>query len=288
MEIDGRKIGPGEMVYIVAEAGVSHCGDVSRALRLVDAAKNVGASAVKFQHWRTSRLLNPDSPMYRVLLPLELSEGQFRAIKAHADEVGITFLCTGDQAEDVDFLDSIGVPAFKVGSGNLRDIAYLQHVGTKGKPVILSTGMGTMNDVRRAVNAIASGSYGGEQIALLHCASIYPHDADGRTADPCPQNLRAIQTLAEFSYPVGLSDHSCSVEAAVAAVALGASVYEAHLALADGRPTGPDAAVSLLPTIFQRFVEAIRWTETALGDGEKRVMPEELPAREYAETWRRG
>ncbi len=281
IEIAGRPIGPGNPCYIIAEAGVAHMGRIDVALRLVDAAKGAGADAVKFQTWKTERLLTPDSPMYRTLLPLELGEGQFRAIKEHCDEVGITFLSTPDQEEDADFLDEL-VPAFKIGSGNMGNWPFIQHVAKKGKPMIISTGMAAEEDVRAVVTCC--GSTQNRQIALLHCASIYPKAVEPRLPDPEPWNLRAVETLKQFGYPVGYSDHSRMTAAAVAAVTLGASIYEAHLALDHH---GPDAGVSLNEEAFRWVVDSIRWTERALGDGVKRMQPGEEPTAEYVRTWRR-
>jgi N-acetylneuraminate synthase/N,N'-diacetyllegionaminate synthase len=272
--------------FVIAEIGVAHCGRIDLAERLIDAAKGAGADAVKFQAWRTSRLLTPDSPMFRTLLPVELSEGQLRHLKEYADQRGITFLCTPDQAEDADFLDEL-VPAFKVGSGNLRDLAFLRHVAAKGKPILLSTGMSDIQDVDAAVRAIEQELGRDADLVLLHCVSIYPaEDALAGIPDPKPQNLRAIETLKQFGYPVGLSDHSRG-RAAMAGVALGASVYEVHVRLLDG-PKGLDDAVSIDSESIRWLVDEIRWTEAALGDGVKRVQEGEAATMQYVETWRRG
>ncbi len=282
--IAGRSIGPGQPCFVIAECGVAHNGDIRLAEKLIAAAKQAGADAVKTQTWRTSRLLSPDSPAYRTLLPLELSEGQLRHLALYAAEQGITFLSTPDQAEDADFLDELGVPAFKIGSGNLRNPSFLRHVAAKGKPIILSTGTGDMAEVEAAVRAIEDA--GNRQLAILHCTSKYADEEEVRGRDwwdPAWCNLRAMVTLEQFGYPIGLSDHS--KQAAMPAIALGASIYEIHLRLYN-HPGGPDAAVSVDEMALEWIVNRIRWVEAALGDGVKRALPEEEDCRAYTSSWR--
>ncbi len=279
IEIAGRKIGPGEPTYCIAECGVAHNGRIDLALRLVDAAKAAGADAAKFQTWNTARLLSPASPQYRELLPLELSEGQFRAIKAHCDEVGITFLSTPDQPADADMLEAIGVPAFKLGSGALRNIPLLRHVAAKGKPIILSTGMGAGLDVAAAVEAIRDA--GDPPLILLHCVSAYP-------ARPEDYNLGVLGTLAGCfgEHVVGLSDHTLSIGVSLAAVALGASVIERHITLCRAMG-GRDHAMSMEPGLFRVLVQEIRATEAAMGDGVMGPVAAEDAARAVVAEWRR-
>ena len=284
LDIAGRKVGAGHPCFIIAEAGVNHNGDLALAKRLVDAALDAGADAVKFQTWVTEKLVVPDAGMaeyqkqnlgtddsqFRMLKELELSYDQFRAIKAHADRQGILFLSTPDEEDSADFLEALGVPAFKIGSGEVTTLPYLRHVALKGRPIILSTGMSTLAEVEAAVRAIEGA--GNRQLALLHCVSAYPADA----AD-C--NLRAMDTLAAaFGYPVGFSDHTLGIEIPVAAVARGACIIEKHLTL-EKALRGPDHSASMATDEFAALVRAIRTVETALGDGTKRPAPVEIETK---------
>lgn len=287
IEIAGRQVGPGQKCLIVAEAGVNHNGRIDLAMRLIDAAKAAGADAVKMQAFSVERICRRDSPMFRTLAPLELSHGQFRALKAHADDIGITFLCTPDDEQDADFLDQLGVPAFKIGSGNLRNLPFLRHVAAKGKPIILSTGMGSLEDVRLAVNEIAAATYGGEKLILLYCASVYPpadYDGSYEWWDPATVNLRAMDTLRQFGYPVGFSDHSPTQAISIAAVARDACLIERHMSLAE--TTGPDRYISLHHYDFGGLVARIREVEAALGDGAKRPTAAEMVTQRGIEGWR--
>ncbi len=290
IEIGGQKIGPGEPCYIIAEVGVSHGGNIETAMKLIDAAARAGANAVKLQAFNVGRLLWPESPQYRTLLPLELSEGQLRHLKLHADDIGITFLASPDQWPDADLLEAIGVPAFKIGSGHVRDLALLRHVARKGKPIILSTGMSTLADVAAAVSAITGD--GNEQIVLLHCTSIYPTSPPTPDArgwwDPATVNLRAIDTLATFGYPVGWSDHCPGAVDTIceAAAARGASIIERHIRLDDYQ--GVDWLVSATADLFRTMVWHIRQIEEALGDGVKRPQAGEELTRKRVEDWRGG
>ncbi len=282
IKIGDHLVGPGQKCLIVAEAGVNHNGRIDLAMWLIDAAKEAGADACKFQAFSVERICRPDSPMYRTLLTLELSHGQFRALKQHADDVGITFLCTPDDEQDADFLEELGVPAFKIGSGNLRNREFLQHVAGKGKPVILSTGMATTQQVETAVRSIEA--TGNRQLVLLHCASVYPpadYNGSYEWWDPATVNLRAMDTLRQFGYPVGFSDHSPVACIAVAAVARDACIIEHHMSLTE--TTGPDRYISLHHHDFRALVVGIRDVEAALGDGVKLPTEAELETRRRIE-----
>jgi N-acetylneuraminate synthase len=285
VNLGGRPVGPGRPCFVLAEAGVNHNGDVRLALRLVEAAKQAGADAVKFQTWVTDKLVTPDARMadyqarnlgrarsqYEMLKELELSYDDFRAVKDHADRLGILFLSTPDEEDSADFLGALGVPAFKVGSGEVTNLPFLCHVARKGKPVILSTGMSTLGEVEAAVRAVEEA--GNRQLVLLHCVSAYP-------ADPADCNLRAMDTLAAaFGYPVGFSDHTPGTEIAQAAAARGACVLEKHLTLDKALP-GPDHQASLDPAEFAALVRGVRTVETALGDGRKQPTPGELETKQ--------
>lgn len=275
------RIGEGRC-FVIAEAGVNHNGDVGLAKELVNAAALAGADAVKFQTWRTEKIVaagaplaeyqaaGPETDQFALLKKLELGDDAFLEVAAHAAEQGILFLSTPDDEDSADFLDELGVPLFKIGSGEVTNVPYLRHIGAKGKPVILSTGMATLAEVERAVEALEEARV--PSLALLQCVSSYP-------SDPRESNLRAMATLrAAFGYPVGFSDHTMGSEVALAAVALGACILEKHLTLSVDLE-GPDHRASLDPEDLRRLVSAVRIVEAALGDGRKRPTAEEAETK---------
>jgi N,N'-diacetyllegionaminate synthase len=284
IDIADRRIGPGQPCFIIAEAGVNHNGDPDAAMRLVDAAKEAGADAVKFQTFITSKLVAPSAPManyqrenvgreqsqYEMLRQLELPFSDFERLQRHAASQRLMFLSTADDAESADFLDSIGVPAFKIASGEIDNFPLLIHIATKGKPIILSTGMTTLGEVESAVKTIVHA--GNDQLILLHCVSSYPAPA----AD-C--NLRAMETLARsFGYPVGFSDHTEGIDVALAAIARGACILEKHFTISKSLQ-GPDHRVSLEPAELAELTAAARNIEVSLGSGIKQPSRDELQTR---------
>jgi N,N'-diacetyllegionaminate synthase len=290
IEIAGRRIGPGQPCFVIAEAGVNHNGDPAIARRLVDAAADAGADAVKFQTFTADRVAVADAPkaayqqrtapaarsQHDMLAQLELSADDHRSLIEHCAARSITFLSSPFDADSADLLASLNVPAIKLGSGELTNLPLLRHVAALGLPLLLSTGMSDLDEVTAAVEAVRAA--GAEQIALLHCVSSYP-------ADPAEANLRAMATMgAAIGLAVGWSDHCEGVEVALAAVAFGAMVIEKHLTL-DRTMDGPDHRASTEPGPFADMVRAIRAIESALGDGVKRPMPGERNTREVA---RRG
>lgn len=259
---------------IIAEAGVNHNGRLDLALKLCDAAKEAGADVVKFQTWKTENLLTRSvaqadyqthntgrqESQFDMLKRLELSYDDFRTVKQHCDKIGILFCSTADEPESLDFLISLGVPFIKVGSGDVGNVSYLRYMGSKGLPVILSTGMSTLGDAELSIRALREG--GAKDITVLHCTTNYP-------CPPADVNLNAMLTLrAAFHLPVGYSDHTIGPEASVAAVALGACVVEKHFTL-DCSMEGPDHAASTEPKEFARLVQAIRTVELSMGSGIK-------------------
>lgn len=287
-KVAGRKIGAGAPLFIIAEAGVNHNGDVGLALKLIDAAKQAGADAVKFQTWVTGKLVVRDAPMaeyqkrnigvdegqFEMLKRLELSYDAFRKLKAHADRLDYLFFSTPDEEDSADFLEQLDVPLFKIGSGEVTNIPLLRHVAKKKKPLILSTGMSTLAEVTAAVGAIRD--TGNEKFALLHCVSNYP-------ASPDECNLRAMDTMAAaFDCPVGYSDHTLDNVVSIAAAARGACIIERHITL-DTAMSGPDHRASLDPGQFAEFVRAIRSTERALGSGVKKPAPSELATKKVVQ-----
>lgn len=261
-------------VYIIAEAGVNHNGDVNIAKKLCLAAKEAGANAIKFQTWVTEKIITKnvkqasyqmkntrnENSQFDMLKPLELSYNEFREVKAYCNNIDIQFVSTADEKDSLDFLIEIGIPFIKVGSGDIGNISYLRYIGTKHMPVILSTGMSSLADVEFSVRALRDG--GAADIVLLHCTTNYP----------CPYdsvNLYAMDTLRNaFGLPVGYSDHTIGIEVSIAAVARGAQVIEKHFTL-DRSMEGPDHLASTEPKEFKKMVEAIRNVEKAFGTGIK-------------------
>lgn len=285
--IGERRIGPGASVFIVAEAGVNHNGDPALARRLVDAAAECGADAVKFQTFSVDALLTRGAPKagYQVettgagesqrdmLARLELSLEVLAELKDRAAKHGLIFFSAPFDEESADVLDALGVVLFKVPSGEITNLPLLRHVAAKARPMILSTGMSSLEEVEQAVAAIRSA--GDPPLAVLHCLSAYP-------APAAETNLRAMDTLAaRLGCPIGFSDHTLGIEIAVAAAARGAQIIEKHLTL-DTSLTGPDHRASLDPPAFAAMVRAIRKVESAIGDGVKRPMPSEADTRRVA------
>lgn len=265
---------------ILAEAGVNHNGSLDMALKLCDAAKAVGADAIKFQTFVTEELLagavatvdyqkshTGFTSQYEMLKNLELSFEDFRKIKTYCDEIEIQFLSTPDDPISLAFLLKIGVNPIKIGSSEVSNIPYLRQIGATQADVILSTGMASLDEVGRACNELHRA--GAASIKLLHCTTNYPCAYEN-------VNLRAMLTLRDtFHFPVGFSDHTQGHLVAIAAVAMGAEIIEKHFTLDNTLP-GPDHVASLNPAGFKEMVTAIRQVEKSLGDGEKTPRPSEI------------
>lgn len=266
-----RVVGTGHPVFVIAEAGVNHNGNVDLAFQLVDAAIAAGADAVKFQTFIASEVITAQAvkaeyqkattgeleSQLEMVQRLELSFGDFRKLKMYCDDQGITFLSTPFDFKSVDFLEGLGVVAFKIASGDLTNHPLLRHVAAKGRPVILSTGMSNMDEVRDALAVLHDAD-----VILLQCVTNYPAAAEDI-------NLRAMLSMkSAFDVNVGYSDHTLGIEVALAAVALGACVIEKHFTL-DKNFAGPDHRASLEPQEFRAMVEGIRKVEASLGNGEK-------------------
>ena len=274
LEIAGRKIGAGHPCFVIAEAGVNHNGRLRIAKKLVDVAVEAKADAVKFQTFKTEKLVSVAGKSQREMLKrLELSEEAHGELWDYCKKRRILFLSTPFEEESADFLEQLGVSAFKISSGELTNLPFLAHLARKGRPLILSTGMSVLEEVREAVEVIRR--EGNDQLALLHCVSSYP-------AQPSEANLRVIHTLQKvFEVPVGYSDHTMGIEVALAAVALGACVIEKHVTL-NRRLPGPDHHASLEPLELKALVRGIRAVEPALGDGRKEPAPSERPTAAVA------
>ena len=276
-----------DRVFIIAEAGVNHNGSLETARALVDVASQAGADAVKFQTFTAARIASRGAEMadyqkrysgdsgsqYEMLKRLELDESDHHALAAYCTKKEILFLSSPFDEQAVDLLLQVGVPLLKVGSGEITNLPLLSYIGSKGLPVILSTGMSMLGEVERAV-AVLSGQCCPD-IALLHCVTEYPAPVE-------QVNLNAMLTLRQaFALPVGYSDHTIGFEIPVAAAALGARILEKHFTLDKSMP-GPDHAASLDPTELALMVRAVRNVEQALGDGIKRPAPCELSNRDVA------
>jgi len=270
---------------IIAEAGVNHNGSVEMAHQLVNIAAEAGADAVKFQTFRSERLVSLSTPkaeyqrqrtgaeetQYEMLKQLELTQEAHEDLFNYCQEKDIHFLSTPFDRDSADLLETLGVEAFKVGSGDITNWSFLEHIAVKGKPIIISTGMSYLSEVDEAIRVVRRA--GNDNLVILHCVSNYP-------AEPEDVNLRAMVTMANaLKVPVGYSDHTLGIEIAIAAVAMGACVIEKHFTL-DRQLPGPDHQASLEPDEFQQLVTGIRQVEKALGNGIKAPVESEGPNRE--------
>ena len=267
--------------YIIAEAGVNHSGEPLVARRLVEVAKQTGADAVKFQTFKTEKILtrgagmaeyqklnlNSKGTQFEMIKALELSYADFADLKKYAEKINIDFLSTPDEEDSLNFLaDELSLAWIKIGSGEVTNIPFLRKIAAKHKPLILSTGMSTLGEVERAIRTLRE--INKQELVLLHCTTSYP-------CAPQEVNLRAMLTLRQaFNMKIGYSDHTIGTEVPVAAVALGAEVIEKHLTL-DKAMSGPDHRASLDPVEFREMVRQIRAVELALGDGVKWPNPSE-------------
>jgi N-acetylneuraminate synthase len=267
--------------FIIAEAGVNHNGDLALAKQLVLAAKEAGADAVKFQTFQAKHLVTADAPQadyqarnsgknesqFDMLKRLELPLEAFAELSRYCQELGIMFMSTAFDEESADFLAGLGMSIFKIPSGELTNIPLLQHIARFRKPMIVSTGMGTIEEIKEAVEAIQAA--GNDDITVLHCVTDYP-------TPPEQVNLRAMHVIqAALGVPIGYSDHSMGIEASVIAVAAGAKVIEKHFTLDCNLP-GPDHKASLEPKDLGEMVKGIRKVEVLLGSGKKQPNEAEL------------
>lgn len=273
-KVGSRYIGHSEPCFIIAEAGVNHNGKLPIAKKLIDAAIDAGADAIKFQTFNTEKLVSRalSKSQYDMLKKLELTNESFLELRNYAKERKVALFSTPFDEKSVTTLDRAGVPAFKVSSGDLNNLPLLRIIAKTGRPIILSTGMSTMAEISEAVDAIAPYC---QKLVLTHCTSLYPPRFD-------EINLKAMDTIrAKFGVPVGYSDHTLGYEISLAAVVLGACVIEKHLTL-DKKMKGPDHKASLEPSEFADMVKRIRNIEQSLGTKEKRPVPREKEMRAYA------
>ncbi len=287
IEIGGRRIGAGEPVYCIAEVSANHRQDFETAVRIVQAAKDAGADAVKLQTYTADTItIQSDQKYFQVgggtlwdgrslydLYQEAFTPWEWQPkLKKLADDLGMHCFSSAFDASAVDFLETMNVPAHKVASFELVDLPLIQKMAATGKPLIMSTGMATIAEIEEAVSAARSA--GAKQIALLKCTSAYPAPAE-------EMNLRTIAEIARrFHVPVGLSDHTMGVAVPVAAVSLGACIVEKHLTLSRAAG-GPDSAFSLEPAEFKTMVDAVRTAERALGSVHFGVSEREASSRVF-------
>ena len=285
--INQRKIGPGEPVYVIAELSANHNQDFEQAVRIIHAAKDAGADAVKLQTYTADTItIESDQECFRIgagtlwdgrtlheLYAEAYTPWEWQPkLKKIANEIGLDLFSSAFDATAVDFLENMGVPAHKVASFELVDIPLIERMARTGKPLILSTGMATLEEIEEALNAARSA--GAKQIALLKCTSAYP-------ALPEQMNLRSIATLSQkFEVPIGLSDHTMGIAVPVAAVALGACMIEKHLTTSR-QLKGPDSAFSLEPQEFRAMVDAVRGAAKAMGTAAFRADDLEAKSRTF-------
>jgi N-acetylneuraminate synthase len=271
-----RMIGDGHPAYIIAEVGINHNGNLEVAKRIIDAAVHAGADAVKFQK-RTPQVSTPPEqqqqmretpwgyiPYLDYRYKVEFDEAQYREIDRYCGERRIDWLVSVWDEPSVDFMEQFDTPAYKVPSASLTDHQLLKHVRKTGRPVIISTGMSTMDQIQRGVAAV-----GEDNLVIMHCTSTYP-------CEPEELNLRMIETLRrQFpNNPIGYSGHEVGLVPSAVAVALGACSVERHITL-DRAMWGSDQAASVEPGGFEKLVKYIRVTEASLGDGVKKVYESE-------------
>ena len=279
VRIAGQTVGESNPCYVVAEIGINHNGDLDLAMRLIDVAVAAGCSAVKFQKrtvdvvYSAAELARPrESPFGTtngdLKRALEFGKDQYRQIDSYCKQKHIAWFASPWDEASVDFLERFDTPCYKIASASLTDDQLLRSVRATKKPIILSTGMSTMTQIDHAVDVL-----GRKDLVILHATSTYPANYD-------ELNLRVIPVLAQrFGVPVGYSGHETGIASSVAAVVLGACMIERHLTL-DRAMWGSDQAASLEPNGMLRLVRDIRLIETSLGDGEKRLLPREIPIME--------
>jgi sialic acid synthase SpsE len=283
VRIGERWVGAGEPTFVIAEAGSNHNGNFEQALRLIDAAAEAGADAVKFQHFKAATLyprsagesdyLKVRRPIYDIIADMETPDDWIPKLAEHCRARGLVFLSTPFDEAAVTALES-HVPAFKVASYEMTHHPLLRRVAAAGKPVLMSTGTATLDEVLRAVDVVRA--TGNEQLIVLQCTASYPTPPDA-------VNARALVALREATgCPVGLSDHSRDpIVAPIVAVALGACVIEKHFTLSNRLP-GPDHAFAVEPLELRELVRRVREAERVLGHGRKETLPEEEELRAFA------
>jgi len=286
VKIGDRLVGEGEPVFIVAEAGSNHDHNLRQAKKLIDVAANASVDAVKFQTFSADKIVAKVAPkagymkkvsekesVHEIFKRIELPREWHPELAKHAKRRGLIFLSSPFDEEAVDFLDGLGVPAFKVASGELTNLPFIEYIAKKGKPMIVSTGAATMAEIKEAISTIKRA--GNDKIVLLQCTANYPAAEEDA-------NLLAINTLRQkFRLPVGYSDHTLGIAAPLAAVVLGAVMIEKHFTLSK-KLLGPDHFYALEPSELKAMVDGIRAVEKLLGSPIKRPAKAEEEIRRLA------
>jgi len=259
-------VGEGESPYVIAEVGSNFNQSLDTAFRLIDVAADAGASAVKFQLFRADILYPNGGKMNEIFRSIELNPDWVPILDKHSRERGIQFLASAFDTGSIDLLESISIRAHKIASSETTNLGFLHYVATKGKPMIISTGMCDFVDIEEAVNVCTS--TGNQQIALLQCGTMYPLPIE-------LANLKVIPKIAQrFCCPVGFSDHTLGISAATTAIGLGSVVFEKHFTL-DRGSEGPDHFYALEPSELKAYVNSIKEGYQALGSAVKEMLPEE-------------
>lgn len=278
VRIGEHDVGDGSPCYVVAEIGINHNGDIKLAAQLAKAAADAGCQAVKFQKrtvdvvYSAEELAKPRDSVFGATngdlkRGLEFDHAQYRTVSNFCDYYGIHWFASPWDMDSVDFLEQFNLPAYKIASASITDLDLVGYICSTGRPVIMSTGMSRLEQIDCAVETAMQH---GSKLVLLHCVSTYP-SLDSQL------NLNCIDTLRQrYGVPVGYSGHEHGLATTLAAVALGACMVERHITL-DRSMWGSDQAASLEPHAFLRLVRDIRAIESAMGDGQKRVLPEEVP-----------
>lgn len=269
-------------VFIIAEAGVNHNGSLKRAKEMVIKAREAGADAIKFQTFKSEKLVSTfaekaayqientgsaDESQLEMVKKLELSFDDFRELQAFSKEKGIQFLSTPFDLESIDFLNQLEMPFWKLPSGEVTNYPYLVKIAQTHKDIVMSTGMCTLDEISEALAVLRENGAG--KISLLHCNTEYPTPMED-------VNLKAMETLKKaFSTPIGYSDHTKGIEVPIAAVAMGTTIIEKHFTL-DRNMEGPDHKASLEPSELKAMVQAIRNIEKAIGTGDKKPTSSEI------------
>lgn len=286
MMIGSRRVSPDDPCFVIAEIGVNHNGDAGLAHALIDAAAEAGADAVKFQTFRAGELVVADASKARyqelqtgggsqhdMLAALELTTAEFEQLRDHCADRGVVFMSTAFDVRSLEDVLALAPEVLKWPSGEIDNVLLLRQAAASRLPIILSTGMATMDEIAAALKTLDEAGSG--PVAVLQCVSQYPAPMD-------EQNLRAIESMARaFHRVTGYSDHTEGIWAAIAARPLGMAILEKHLTL-DRAMEGPDHRASIEPGAFADLVRALRAVESALGDGKKRPMPSELDTRDVA------
>jgi N-acetylneuraminate synthase/N,N'-diacetyllegionaminate synthase len=275
LDVSGRLIGEGQPCFVIAEAGVSHFGRYDKALKLVDLAVEAKADAIKFQVFDVDQMISGSSEEWKFRMRgRSLAYDQYASLQEYCRKAGIIFFATAHDIPSFKFLEQISIPLHKIGSGELFNWSYIAMVASAGKPVILSTGMSSLEDVVDTVRLF--GESGNEQIAVLHCVTSYPTPFKD-------VNLKAIDVLrSKLDVIVGYSDHTAGYHVPLASVALGASIVEKHISLDFDLEDAQDWKVSCGPHNLKDFIEHLRDIEQSLGNGIKVPTSIEMSNREWA------